>query len=411
MRIGVLTYHCPPNFGAQLQAVSTVGFLQKAGHEVFVLNWYPQDLEAMYRRRIPAAQIACHEQFTATYLPVTAKCQTELQLIDTIDSLCLDAIVAGSDALFKFIPADTRRHFSWRRLRYIYHFTPLSCELLDSNPFFGGFLSKLKRRIPASAYAVSSQNCAYHKMTLCERFRMRRAMSNYRLISTRDRWTQDMVRSITGRREVPVFPDPVFAFSANTYINIPTREEIRQKYGLQEKYLLFSFWNKRCPQELVRQIAAEAGRHGYQPVSLAMPEGHRDIGIAHTIDLPLSPIEWYSLIVNSDGYIGERMHPIVVCLHNAIPFFAFDEYGIKTLRDSHTKEECYNPLSSKTFQIVSSAGLLDNLHSYQGEAPLPTAQHVVECIEAFDVQRCRDFAHTKADEYRQGMARILDSLK
>ena len=48
MRIGVLTYHCPPNFGAQLQAVSTVGYLRRVGHDVIVLNWYAKDLEEMY---------------------------------------------------------------------------------------------------------------------------------------------------------------------------------------------------------------------------------------------------------------------------------------------------------------------------------------------------------------------------
>ena len=49
MRIGVLTYHCPPNFGAQLQAVSTVGYLRRVGHDVIVLNWYAKDLEELAR--------------------------------------------------------------------------------------------------------------------------------------------------------------------------------------------------------------------------------------------------------------------------------------------------------------------------------------------------------------------------
>ena len=63
MRIGVLTYHCPPNFGAQLQAISTVGFLRNAGHEVVVLNWYAKDLEEMYSQRIPPQQVSCHNLF------------------------------------------------------------------------------------------------------------------------------------------------------------------------------------------------------------------------------------------------------------------------------------------------------------------------------------------------------------
>lgn len=31
MKIGILTYHCVPNFGAQLQTISTVGYVKKNG--------------------------------------------------------------------------------------------------------------------------------------------------------------------------------------------------------------------------------------------------------------------------------------------------------------------------------------------------------------------------------------------
>jgi len=131
MRIGILTYHCPPNFGAQLQAVSTVGFLKKTGHEVTILNWYAKDLEEMYSHRIPFQQVLCHNSFAQESLPLTDKCQKEEELIASIDGLKLDAIIAGSDALFKYIPLNKYRHFSKRKLRYIFNFSPLSCELLD----------------------------------------------------------------------------------------------------------------------------------------------------------------------------------------------------------------------------------------------------------------------------------------
>lgn len=48
MKIGILTYHCVPNFGAQLQALSTVCYLKRAGYEPILLNWYPKDLQVMY---------------------------------------------------------------------------------------------------------------------------------------------------------------------------------------------------------------------------------------------------------------------------------------------------------------------------------------------------------------------------
>lgn len=79
-----------------------------------------------------------------------------------------------------------------------------------------------------------------------------------------------------------------------------------------------------------------------------------------TISIPLNPIDWYALIKYSKGYIGERMHPIVVSLHNSVPFYCFDEYGIKTFEGNWFQRK-YNKETSKTYLIVKRAGLLENL--------------------------------------------------
>ena len=112
MKIGILTYHCVPNFGAQLQATSTVGYLKRMGHEAVVLNWYPQDHEDMYAQRVPREQIAAHNAHTDTYLPITQKCRNEKELINVIEQNNLDAIFVGSDALFKYVPESKRKIFS-----------------------------------------------------------------------------------------------------------------------------------------------------------------------------------------------------------------------------------------------------------------------------------------------------------
>ncbi len=410
MRIGILTYHCPPNFGAQLQAISTVGFLRQAGHEVIVLNWYAKDLEDMYSHRIPLHQVSCHNMFAQKYLPLSDKCQKEDDLVEVVDSLHLDAIIAGSDALFKYIPLDKYRHFSKRQFKYIYNFTPLSCESLDGNPFFGGFLSKLKKHIPASTYAVSSQNCPFTSMTRCEKRAMREALSNYRFISVRDDWTKRMVENITNRKDVSVYPDPVFSFNSNCYLPIPSKEEIIKRYNLNNNYVLLSFSNRHTNQEYIHSIGEEVYRRGLQPVALSMPEKLFAAGIEKQIDLPISPLDWYAIIIHSKGFIGERMHPIVVCLHNSIPFFSFDEYGIKEKKGFFSKEMVYNPSSSKTYLIVSDADLLSNLYSYKGGTRLPSPQQVVNKLLDFDTSKCKSFADLKRDEYQKGMRTVLDSL-
>lgn len=410
MKIGVLTYHCPPNFGAQLQAVSTVGYLRRLGHEVIVLHWYARDLEEMYSHRIPSIQVDCHNRFANEALPLSHLCQTEEELILEVEKQRLDAIVVGSDALFKYVPARNRRYFSKRKLAYVYHQGTLSCELLDGNPFFGAFLQKLKQNIPASTYAVSSQNCPYHRLTRQEKKRMASAMSSFRHISVRDAWTQEMARYITSRKDISIAPDPVLCFELNNYLTLPTKEEILQKYNLQPDYILFSFRNKFCPANYILQLAKETSKHNIQPVALPMPEHLFDAGISTTIHLPLSPIDWYALIKYSKGYVGERMHPIVVALHNNIPFFSFDEYGTKTRQHWYSQGLSYNPFSSKTYQIVSEAGFLSNLHSYLGAEPMPSPENVINKVLTFDTDKCRLFSLRKQQEYEMGMQKVLSSF-
>jgi hypothetical protein len=104
------------------------------------------------------------------------------------------------------------------------------------------------------------------------------------------------------------------------------------------------------------------------------------------------------------------MHPIVVCLHNVIPFYSFDEYGIFENKGFFSKKQVYNPSSSKTYLIVSDAGLLKNLHSYKEGLPLPTPQYVVNAILAFDSAKCKSFASLNQKKYENGMKEVLESL-
>lgn len=410
MRIGVLTYHCVPNFGAQLQALSTIGYLRRMGHEAILIHWYAKDLEEMYSKRIPAEQFVCQNRFAEENFPLSPKCQTEEELIDVVNHLQINALIAGSDALFKYIPLKQRSHFSIRRLRYIYHFTPISAELLDKNPFFGDFLGHLNRRIPAAVYAASSQNCPFQDMTFWERRKMAKALANYSFLSARDAWTQQMLRKITGVRDIPKYPDPVFSFNQNCYLQIPTKAEVLEKFGIAKDYVLFSFSDWFVKQDYIKSLADEAESRGLLSVALPMPEKLNDAGIEKQVSLPLSPLWWYALIVHSQGFIGERMHPIVVCLHNSIPFFCFDEYGTEVKKSTFSKEKVFDISSSKTYAIVSDARLESNLHSYKVGTSLPTAKHVLDKLLSFDVELCQAFAKRKQQEYEQGMNRIISKL-
>ena len=406
MRIGVLTYHCVPNFGAQLQVVSTVGYLKRLGHEPIVLHWYPYDLEHIYSKgRIPFEQIRAHAEFTRNALPLSNLCRTEEELIKEINHLQLDAILVGSDALFKYQPVKNRRVFSKRQFKWIV-FKCVLVESLEGNPFFGNFLSKLDKKIPAAVFSVSSQNCPYTRMLRSEVKFMCRSLSNYNYITVRDEWTRKMVRFVTKIKDIPITPDPVFSFNQNNFIDLPSIESLKQKYRLSDRYALFSFSQNFIQEDYIKTIVEDIEKQGIQPVAFPMPEGCFDFGIKTKIELPLSPIEWYVLIQHAFCYIGERMHPIVVAIHNATPFFSFDEYGTYYNSFFGHKQK-YQFESSKTYLILQRALLLDNLYSYHGGKSLPSANVVIDRVLHFDKSKCNKFSDFYQHYYDSSMYEVM----
>lgn len=57
-------------------------------------------------------------------------------------------------------------------------------------------------------------------------------------------------------------------------------------------------------------------------VSLPRTFGGQIMHLDVDLSLPISPIDWYYIIKYSQGYVGVLMHPIIVAIHNNIPFLA-----------------------------------------------------------------------------------------
>lgn len=401
MRIGILTYHCVPNFGAQLQAMSTVGYLKRMGHTPIVLHWYPKDLENLYVRRVPKIQRKCHKKFTLENYPLSSLCRNEKQLIREIERQQLDMIITGSDALFKFKPiSERKRNFSKRRLRFINNY--VSSDTLEGNPFFCDYYGELSRKIPVVAFSVSSQNCPYYKLTPEEKEIMGGFLANFKSITVRDHWTKQMVEEIGGFNDIPITPDPVFAFNQNCYIPIPSKEDLQDRFLLPEKYALISFPAGLMNEDYVKGLGELLQQQNIIPVSLPEPEGLTDFGFAKKIELPLTPIEWYALIKNANAYIGTRMHPIIVSLHNNVPFFSFDGNGTK---DAVTGR--FNQNSSKIYDILKKGHFEKNTYALRSGLPLTPVLDIIKKIKSFDKLSCKDFSLKMAESYHIAMTKIF----
>lgn len=407
MKIGILTFFRLANYGANIQALSTYRYLKNHGHDVLFMDWEPDDYyKSKVEKAIKGEKTKHHFDFIDNTLPKSERCYNDEDVCRVIDKERIDAIIIGSDAVLQNHPVLERTYFPTKHIVTVVK--PFSATTFP-NPFWGSFIDKLSKKIPVAVMSGSSQDSMYFFIRGRERREMANNIKKFSYISVRDTWTQNMIRYLTRGKCVPeVTPDPVFALGVNAKDMIPSKETISAKFGLPDKYVLFSFWNNSIVSfdwlEKSGKLFSDAGM---TPVAFPMPGGVKfkhPFSIA--IDTP-SPVEWYSIIANASAYVGEKMHPIITCLANAVPCFNFDHCGVKYC---HGLIRYSN--SSKIYHIMDVFGVSDNRVDGSGHFyKPPTPEFVFEKISKFDREKCMQKADAYREKYNQMMENILSTFK
>jgi hypothetical protein len=391
MKIGILTYHSVPNFGANLQALSTISFLKKKGLEPFVINWLPFAKELIYKNTVSEVQWETHQQFCSQYLPMTELCRNEDDIKNVIVKQNIEKLFIGSDALWNYTVLSNWKKL-FRLLRYGNTLIPPDHNF--PNPFWGS-LYPLLNHIPMVAFSVSSQNMPFYKVKGRLKTKMGTSLMQFKHITVRDEWTKLLIEYLTNEQISPnITPDPVFAFNNNVPYSV-SKEKILSKFTLPEKYILLSFRFPKIDNNWIKKFEYLLNKQGYACIGLSMPEGLISFDFKKNIHLPLDPLDWYYLIKYSSGYVGERMHPIVIALHNSVPFYSFDEYGGKVTT------------SSKTYDIIRRAELLENHFAYCTKQKLPEPCEVFRKLLNFDIDKCNSFSKKQFIDYEFMMNRII----
>jgi predicted DNA binding CopG/RHH family protein len=144
-------------------------------------------------------------------------------------------------------------------------------------------------------------------------------------------------------------------------------------------------------------------KRGVTCIVLPMPdEGiNYQHSFTHIIHTPLSPIDWYSLIKYSRGYIGENMHPIVTCLHNAVPCYSIDNWGTKDFF-RRTK----NDGSSKVEDIMKIFGVSDYRSAISRNKCEVSAITIVNKILKYPIEQVKK----KAEEYYLNYNKMMENI-
>ncbi|MBR4920435.1 MAG: polysaccharide pyruvyl transferase family protein [Prevotella sp.] len=400
MRIGIMTFYNWLNFGANLQGVSTYLYLKKHGHTPIFINYKSEKNYAIWKSHQDNPQLKTHLAFVNKYIEnQTEFCHNAEQLLEVVKRHQIEAIIIGSDAVLQHHPLISRFKLS---KKYGIGLKRYLEEQRFPNLFWGvGFADKT----PCAMMSVSSQNSEYQYIGYLTKRKMRNALSLFRYISVRDTWTQQMVKCISGR-DVPVTPDPVFAFNSNAPELIKSREEILEKYQLPEKYVLVCLKSQSLPITMLDELKESFAKGSMSCVAFPVPTGVKfNHHFDYEIGLPLPPDDWFALIKYASAYVGSNMHPIVVSLHNAVPCVSIDNWGRTNFFGKKIDDG-----SSKVEHIMREFGVADCHKMINGDMCNVKADEVVKLVESFPIEHVKGHALEMTERYNQMMQDTLKSI-
>lgn len=338
MKVGILTYHSSYNFGANLQTLAVQELLRQRGCDAVVIDYRDPWRVEMYKSKVTPAQTETHERFIQEYLNTSPRFSRD----DEVREYCndeLDVVVVGSDQVFRLLPRWAPKQVL--RLLLTGQASSSWTQVDSRLPVYWLPWEKNEGRAPRRV-AVSASACGTPYWWLGAS--LRRAahcwLRDFDFVSVRDDWTRSMVRYLSkGEVDAELCPDPVFGL--NSCFSVPKQEVPDMDVS---KTILVSSALERGWLARFRSVAHD---HGYTISNL--PDPHDVLAFDEsdfTIDLPLSPLAWYSLLSQAAGYLGSRFHGLVSAMANRTPAISLDV--------SNKPKLC--KMKSRTYDLCRKAG-------------------------------------------------------
>lgn len=397
MNIGILTHCIANNFGANLQALSTACYLRNHGYNPIFFFW-----DAYLKKRstnMDPEQLDMHRSFLCRHgFEITRPCTSDDDFISVIQEYEIHNIIVGSDAVFTVSSWIDRLKISKKGISL----KPITEDKMFPNPFWVPFSDRLDN-CNFFYLSPSCQSTNYKFLSRDTISKMRTQIGKFGYLSARDNSTREMIRYIMGYDiEVPLTPDPVWGFTHNVE-TIPSKDAIFKKYNIKKDYILVSYYSKTAmPIQWHNRLRKLANDKGFEVYSLPMPQGHFVSNLPQ-IQLPIDSLDWYALIKYSIGYIGNNMHPIIVAMHNIVPFFSIDQHGKSFWRFHFEK-------TSKVYDLLSRFGMMKYRKSFYNSDNIPP-ESVFQTLLSFDHEKCKEISKKMEEDYCDMMTDICKMFK
>lgn len=314
MKIGILTQPLYTNYGGLVQCYALQTVLQRMGHETIVLQrefnrkysfvggcvYYAKHLVKMLLgRRESWHYVVSQErrdyiakntyQFIEKNInPRTEHIYTTEKLAETVDSLNLDAIIVGSDQV-------------WRP----YYSPCISNYFLDFLP--DG--SRIKRISYAASFGGDNWAFSSEQTKQCTAL-----LQKFDAVSVREESAIKLCKEHFGVDAVQAL-DPTLLLNAEDYINLcPENKNNRGN--------LFCYVLDKTPQkqDIINRIASETGKQPFESMPALPPDTYNLYGDIDKCVYP--PVEdWLSAFNEADMVVTDSFHGTVFSIIFNKPFF------------------------------------------------------------------------------------------
>jgi len=304
MRVGILTFHNTPNYGATLQCYALAKAVAAHGHEVEVVNYMPPHALMQYgkalflgRRRSTSniARIGAFRRFLRDELKMSGPPIFRKSGLASL-SQRYDLAFTGSDEVWK---VDHMRR-------------------LDTS-FYLDFCDKGSTR--TASYAASASTVTDLRLYADE---VKPLLERMDAIAVRDPSTAGMVRDLTGRDPTEVV-DPTLIWDFASEDLAPMREK---------PYLALYAW---LDPEKFKPVKAFADKHGLEIVSIGARNAGSDANL-----IGIGPREWLRLMRHASAVVTDFFHGVAFSLIFERPFYAFVD-AAKRMKLQHILEIAGSP--------------------------------------------------------------------
>lgn len=308
MRIGILTYHSPLNFGANLQAYTSKCLYESLGHKVFVINYVAGKTKGDKTEVDIKAQ--GHITFVKRHLCDSPELYTGEDVLDFVRENHIELIVVGADAVWNKKNAERLMVFCGKWL----------------------FDSDLAGKVQVVSMSPAFMGTTYTDIPDDVKQTFKRCLEQFTYLTVRDNWTQERINNdIFGCDYIKnVNPDPVIWLS--DYLK---DYQISYPEGVEsDSYIVMSLpskWatgpNKGRHEKWFETFKEIVHKNGLKLVELPLPEGPSGMEFDYSVPYPIDPRDWFCWIRGAKAFCGLRFHAVVSCIANGVPFFSSDVYG------------------------------------------------------------------------------------